>query len=118
MSLFSLDEVKALSEQSSPGNAAVPVKDIFAEKQRAGWHKPDDKALEARCDLSVERMTMTPHASIPVLSIWKKSISIWAHYRPNRTLSSLMILLLPALRSMPCIVYLNPSARTCSLSWA
>lgn len=74
MSLFSLDEVKALSEQSSPGNAAVPVKDIFAEKQRAGWHKPDDKALEARCDLSVERMTMTPHASIPVLSIWKKSI--------------------------------------------
>ena len=38
MSLFSLDEVKALSEQSSPGNAAVPVKDIFAEKQRAGWH--------------------------------------------------------------------------------
>ena len=40
MSLFSLDEVKALSEQSSPGNAAVPVKDIFAEKQRAGWHKP------------------------------------------------------------------------------
>ena len=63
MSLFSADEVKALSEQSSPGNAAAPVKDIFAEKQRAGWHKPDDKALEARCDLSVERMTMTPHAS-------------------------------------------------------
>ena len=72
MSLFSLDEVKALSEQSSPGNAAVPVKDIFAEKQRAGWHKPD--VGEARCDLSVERMTMSPHASIPVLSIWKKSI--------------------------------------------
>ena len=72
MSLFSLDEVKALSEQSGPGNAAAPVKDLFAEKQRAGWHKPD--VGEARCDLSVERMTLTPHASIPVLSIWKKTI--------------------------------------------
>ena len=82
--LFSSSDLQGLPGLQSSGSSAFPMpnivpagtpqKDIFAEKQRAGWHKPDDKALEARCDLSVERMTLTPHASIPVLSIWKKSI--------------------------------------------
>ena len=71
MGLFTASEIAGLSEQNSGTPAAAP-KDLFAEKQRAGWHKPD--VGEARCDLSVERMTMSPHASIPVLSIWKKSI--------------------------------------------
>lgn len=82
--LFTSSDLQELPGLTGSGSSAFPMpnivpagtpqKDIFAEKQRAGWHKPDDKALEARCDLSVERMTLTPHASIPVLSIWKKSI--------------------------------------------
>ena len=71
MGLFTASEIAGLSGETSGTPAAAP-KDLFAEKQRAGWHKPD--VGEARCDLSVERMTMSPHASIPVLSIWKKSI--------------------------------------------
>ena len=70
--LFSSSDLQGLPGLNGSGSSAVPVKDIFAEKQRAGWHKPD--VGEARCDLSVERMTLTPHASIPVLSIWEKSI--------------------------------------------
>lgn len=72
MGLFTASEIAGMSGLGSGTPAAVPQKDLFAEKQRAGWHKPD--VGEARCDLSVERMTMSPHASIPVLSIWKKSI--------------------------------------------
>lgn len=76
MALFDLSEI-GIGEASSPASsslssAAAPVKDIFAEESRKGWHKPD--TMEARCDLSVERLTMTPHASVPVVSIWKKSI--------------------------------------------
>ena len=72
MGLFTASEIAGMSGLGSGTPAAVPQKDLFAEKQRAGWHKPD--VGEARCDLSVERMTMSQHASIPVLSIWKKSI--------------------------------------------
>lgn len=76
MALFDLSEI-GIGEASSPASSslsstAAPVKDIFAEESRKGWHKPD--TMEARCDLSVERLTMTPHASVPVVSIWKKSI--------------------------------------------
>ena len=82
MGLFTASDLQGMPGLTGSGNSGFPLpvmqtapeKDIFAEKQRVGWHKPDDKALEARCDLSVERLTMSPHASIPVLSIWKKSV--------------------------------------------
>jgi len=70
MALFSLSDLDGGAGTPSP-SAAMP-KDIFAEDSRKGWHKPD--TMEARCDLSVERLTMSPHASVPVVSIWKKSI--------------------------------------------
>ena len=76
MALFDLSEVgigeAESSASSSLSSSPAPVKDIFAEASRKGWHKPD--TMEARCDLSIERLTMSPHASVPVVSIWKKSI--------------------------------------------
>ena len=76
MALFDLSEIgigeASSSASSSLSSSPAPVKDIFAEESRKGWHKPD--TMEARCDLSVERLTMSPHASVPVVSIWKKSI--------------------------------------------
>ena len=76
MALFDLSEIGIgeanSSASSSLSSSPAPVKDIFAEASRKGWHKPD--TMEARCDLSIERLTMTPHASVPVVSIWKKSI--------------------------------------------
>ena len=76
MALFDLSEVGIgeanSSASSSLSSSPAPVKDIFAEESRKGWHKPD--TMEARCDLSIERLTMSPHASVPVVSIWKKSI--------------------------------------------
>ena len=76
MALFDLSEVGIgeanSSASSSLSSSPAPVKDLFAEESRKGWHKPD--TMEARCDLSIERLTMSPHASVPVVSIWKKSI--------------------------------------------
>lgn len=76
MALFELSDIGIgeanSSASSSLSSSPAPVKDIFAEESRKGWHKPD--TMEARCDLSIERLTMTPHASVPVVSIWKKSI--------------------------------------------
>ena len=76
MALFDLSEVgigeASSSASSSLSSSPAPVKDVFAEESRKGWHKPD--TMEARCDLSVERLTMSPHASVPVVSIWRKSI--------------------------------------------
>ena len=76
MALFDLSEVGIgeanSSASSSLSSSPAPVKDLFSEESRKGWHKPD--TMEARCDLSVERLTMSPHASVPVVSIWKKSI--------------------------------------------
>ena len=76
MALFDLSEIgigeASSSASSSLSSSPAPVKDLFAEESRKGWHKPD--TMEARCDLSVERLTMSPHASVPVVSIWKKSI--------------------------------------------
>ena len=76
MALFDLSEVGIgeanSSASSSLSSSPAPAKDLFAEESRKGWHKPD--TMEARCDLSVERLTMSPHASVPVVSIWKKSI--------------------------------------------
>jgi len=73
MALFDLSAINGGdAPQGVTSVAASEPKDIFAENQRAGWHKPD--TMEARCDLSVERLTMSPHASVPVVSIWKKSI--------------------------------------------
>ena len=69
MALFSLSEVEGGAVTCSSPTAP---KDIFAEESRKGWHKPD--VLEARCDLSIERLTLSPHASIPVVSLWKKSV--------------------------------------------
>lgn len=75
MALFDLSQITGGGAGNPGPSAAAPMeKDIFAEKQRAGWHKPDDQAMVARCDLSVERLTLTPHAGIPIISIWKKSI--------------------------------------------
>ena len=76
MALFDLSEVGIgeanSSASSSLSSSPAPAKDLFAEESRKGWHKPD--TMEARCDLSIERLTMSPHASVPVVSIWKKSI--------------------------------------------
>ena len=76
MALFDLSEIgigeASSSASSSLSSSPAPVKDLFAEESRKGWHKPD--TMEARCDLSIERLTMSPHASVPVVSIWKKSI--------------------------------------------
>ena len=76
MALFDLSEIgigeASSSASSSLSSSPAPVKDLFAEESRKGWHKPD--TMEARCDLSIERLSMSPHASVPVVSIWKKSI--------------------------------------------
>ena len=76
MALFDLSEVGIgeanSSASSSLSSSPALAKDLFAEESRKGWHKPD--TMEARCDLSIERLTMSPHASVPVVSIWKKSI--------------------------------------------
>ena len=73
MSLFSPSD---LGMGSSPTGAAsavsAPPKDIFAETQRKGWHKGEDTA--ARCDLSQERIAISPHAGVTVITLWKKSI--------------------------------------------
>ena len=76
MALIDISEI-GIGEANSSASSALssspaPVKDLFAEESRKGWHKPD--TMEARCDLSIERLTMSPHASVPVVSIWKKSI--------------------------------------------
>ena len=77
MALFDLSEVGIgeanSSASSSLSSSPAPAKDLFAEESRKGWHKPD--TMEARCDLSIERLTMSPHASVPVVSIWKQSIT-------------------------------------------
>ena len=71
MSLFSLSEigVSGLTNQSA---TPVSTVDIFAEKQRKSWGKSADTA--ARCDLSVERIALTSHVGIPIISLWKKSV--------------------------------------------
>ncbi len=74
MSLFSPSDLGMGGSQTGAALAATPVtpKDIFAENQRKGWHKGEDTA--ARCDLSQERIAISPHAGVTVITLWKKSI--------------------------------------------
>lgn len=73
MSLFSPSDVGMGSSQMGAASAvSAPPKDIFAENQRKGWHKGEDTA--ARCDLSQERIAISPHAGVTVITLWKKSI--------------------------------------------
>ena len=77
MALFSPSELAQLPGQGSGSSAFVipqapEQKDIFAENQRKGWHKDADTA--ARCDLSQERIAISPHAGVTVITLWIKSI--------------------------------------------
>lgn len=73
MSLFSPSDVGMGSSSTGAASAvSAPPKDIFAETQRKGWHKGVDTA--ARCDLSQERIAISPHAGVTVITLWKKSV--------------------------------------------
>ena len=73
MSLFSPSDLGMGSSSTGAASAvSAPPKDIFAETQRKGWHKGEDTA--ARCDLSQERIAISPHAGVTVITLWKKSI--------------------------------------------
>lgn len=73
MSLFSPSDVGMGSSSTGAASAvSAPPKDIFAETQRKGWHKGEDTA--ARCDLSQERIAISPHAGVTVITLWKKSV--------------------------------------------
>ena len=73
MSLFSPSALGMGSSSTGAASAvSAPPKDIFAETQRKGWHKGEDTA--ARCDLSQERIAISPHAGVTVITLWKKSI--------------------------------------------
>ena len=73
MSLFSPSDLGMGSSSTGAASAvSAPPQDIFAETQRKGWHKGEDTA--ARCDLSQERIAISPHAGVTVITLWKKSI--------------------------------------------
>ena len=74
MSLFSPTDLGMGGSSQGAAQSVLPTppKDIFAEYQRKGWHKGEDTA--ARCDLSQERIAISPHAGVTVISLWKKSI--------------------------------------------
>lgn len=71
MSLFNSSDLGIGGQSSLPADS-VSKPDIFAEQKRKSWHKGADTA--ARCDLSVERVVISLHVGMPVISLWKKSI--------------------------------------------
>ena len=71
MSLFTPSDLGISGQAKLPADSASKS-DIFAENKRKSWHKDADTA--ARCDLSVERIALTSHVGIPVISLWKKSV--------------------------------------------
>lgn len=69
MSLFTPSDLGISGQAKLPADSASKS-DIFAENKRKSWHKDADTA--ARCELSVERIALTSHVGIPVISLWKK----------------------------------------------
>ena len=59
----------ALGDPSCDGAAPLPVKDIFAIRNRKAW----DKTTEARCNFAF-RPRITPRAGLWFLSLWQKSL--------------------------------------------
>lgn len=74
MSLFTPSEI-GIGDSVKSGAADSAIKDLFAEKSsRKDWRKKEGDDT-ARCDLSVERIVVQPHAKeLMVVSLWKKSI--------------------------------------------
>lgn len=74
MSLFTPSEI-GIGDSPKGGAVVSAPKDIFAEKtSRKDWRKKEGDDT-ARCDLSVERIVIQPHAKeLMVVSLWKKSV--------------------------------------------
>lgn len=74
MSLFTLQDI-GIGDSATARAAGSVSKDIFAEKtSRKDWRKKEGDDT-ARCDLSVERIVVQPHAKeLMVVSLWKKSL--------------------------------------------
>ena len=63
------ESTTALGDPSCDGAAPLPVKDIFAIRNRKAW----DKTTESRCNFAF-RPRITPRAGLWFLSLWQKSL--------------------------------------------